>query len=41
MQARKLYGPVKLLSFVVLLLMLGAMLYAFSMTLIHWTGINV
>ena len=41
MQARKLYGPLKILSVVVLSLMFGAMLYAFTMTLIHWTGINV
>jgi len=41
MQARKLYRPLKLLSAVALLLMFGAMLYAFSMTFIHWTGINV
>ncbi|WP_284691936.1 hypothetical protein [Pseudomonas oligotrophica] len=41
MQVRKLYGPLKILSVVVLLLMASAMLYAFSMTLIHWTGISV
>ena len=41
MQARKLYGPLKIQSVVVLALGFGAMRYAFTMTLIHWTGINV
>ncbi len=41
MQLKKLYKPVRIASFVVLGLMLVAVLYAFTMTVLHWTGINV
>lgn len=37
----KLYGSIRIFSFVVLLLMFSAMAYAFTMTIVHWTGINV
>ncbi|WP_268898582.1 hypothetical protein [Halopseudomonas xiamenensis] len=41
MQLKSLYKPVRILSFIVLALMLIAALYAFTMTGLHWTGINV
>lgn len=41
MQLNKLYKSVRIASFVVLGLMLVAVLYAFTMTVMHWTGINV
>jgi len=41
MPLKKLYPPLRLVSFVVLGLMLGAIFYAFAITVLHWTGINV
>lgn len=41
MQLSKLYKSVRIASFVVLGLMLVAVLYAFTMTVLLWTGINV
>lgn len=41
MQLKNLYKPVRIVSFVVIGLMVVAVLYAFIMTIIHWTGINV
>ena len=41
MQLKDLYKPVRILSFAVLALMLVAALFAFTMTGLHWTGINV
>ncbi len=41
MQPNKFYKPIRIASFVVLGLMLVAVLYAFTMTVLHWTGINV
>lgn len=41
MQLKKLYTPMRILSFVVLGLMLGAVFYALVMAVLHWTGINV
>ncbi|WP_417614527.1 hypothetical protein [Oceanisphaera sp.] len=41
MQLKNLYKPIRIASFVVLGLMLVAVLYAFTMTVLHWTGINV
>lgn len=41
MQLKKLYGPVKIVSHVVLALMVVAVIYAFTVTVLHWAGINV
>lgn len=41
MQLKSFYKPLRIVSFVVLGLMLVAVLYAFTMTVLHWTGINV
>ena len=41
MQLKSLYKPLRIMSFVVLILMLAAALFAFTMTGLHWTGINV
>jgi hypothetical protein len=41
MQQKSLYAPLRILSYVVLLLMAGAIVYAFAITLLHWTGIGV
>ncbi len=41
MQLKDLFKPMRILSFVVLALMLVSSLYAFTMTVLHWTGINV
>ena len=41
MLLKKLYTPMRIASYVVLGLMLIAVLYAFTMTVLHWTGINV
>jgi len=38
---RGLYGSLKLLSYTVLLLMLGSMGYAFVISLLHWSDIGV
>lgn len=41
MQLKNIYKSMRIASFVVLGLMLVAVLYAFTMTVLHWTGINV
>lgn len=41
MSRTRLYGPLKILSYVVLLLMLTAMIYSFVMALTYWGGIGV
>ncbi|MFA5677118.1 MAG: hypothetical protein WC953_01725 [Pseudomonas sp.] len=41
MHLKDFYKPLRILSFAVLVLMLVATLYAFTMTGLHWTGINV
>ena len=41
MQLKSLYKPLRILSYVVLALMLVSAFYAFTMTGLHWTGINV
>jgi hypothetical protein len=41
MQLERLYKSMRIASFFVLGLMLIAVLYAFTMTVLHWTGINV
>ena len=41
MQLKNLYKPMRVASFVVLALMVVSALYAFTMTVLHWTGINV
>lgn len=41
MSLKKLYAPMRIVSFVVLGLMLIAVLYAFTMAILHWTGIAV
>ncbi|WP_306799353.1 hypothetical protein [Alcanivorax quisquiliarum] len=41
MERKKLYKPIRIVSFIVLALMLASVLFAFTMTGLHWTGINV
>lgn len=41
MQLKNLYKPIRIVSYVVLALMVASSLYAFTMTVLHWTGINV
>lgn len=41
MHQKKLYTPLRILSFIVLLLMATAVIYAGSISVLHWTGINV
>lgn len=41
MHQKNLYKPVRILSYIVLALMAGSAIYAFVMTGLHWTGINV
>lgn len=41
MKVPKLYGPIKAFGFVVLLLMAGAIVYAFTMAITYWAGIAV
>jgi hypothetical protein len=41
MDAQSLYGPVKALALVILLLMLVALLYAGYISISHWEGIGV
>lgn len=41
MRHKQLFGPVKIISFVVLLAMAAAIIYAFSISLMYWTGIGV
>lgn len=39
--SERLYGPLKMLSYAVLALMLGAIVYAYTMSLLYWSGIGV
>lgn len=41
MQQKQFYSPLKILSFVVLLAMGAAILYAYSIALMYWNGIGV
>lgn len=41
MQHKTFFGPVKILSFIVLSAMAGAIIYAFSISLMYWAGIGV
>lgn len=41
MQHKSFYGPIKVLSFIVLLAMAAAILYAFAISLMYWAGIGV
>ena len=41
MDPHSLHGPLKIVAFVVLLLMLAAAVYAGVMAITHWTGIGV
>lgn len=41
MKQQDLYKPIRIVSYVVLALMIGSAAYAFVMTGLHWTGINV
>lgn len=41
MQHKMFYGPIKILSFIVLAGMAVAILYAFSISILYWAGIGV
>jgi hypothetical protein len=41
MHGKAFYGPVRIVSFVVLLAMLAAVVYAGWISLTHWSGIGV
>ncbi len=41
MQQKKLYAPIKYVSYAVLVLMGSAIVYAFSIAILYWTGIGV
>lgn len=41
MSSPKFYAPFRLFSFVILLLMAGAILYAFGISIHYWGGIGV
>lgn len=41
MTQRQWIGPFKLVSYAILVLMALAIIYAFSISLLHWTGIAV
>ena len=41
MRQKKLYAPLRILSFGVLGLMGCAIIYAFSIAVLYWTGIGV
>ena len=41
MKQKDLYKPIRIVSYVVLALMIGSAAYAFVITGLHWTGINV
>jgi len=41
MQHKNFYKPVKILSFVILLGMATAIIYAFSISILYWGGIGV
>lgn len=41
MRAKDVFNPIKVLSFVVLAAMVGAIVYASSIALLYWNGIGV
>ena len=41
MQPKSLFKSFRILSYAILLLMVAAIVYAFSITFLHWTGIGV
>lgn len=41
MQAKNFYMPLKILSVIVLLSMAAAVAYAFTISVVYWTGIGV
>ena len=41
MQQKKFYAPLRIVSFLVLLLMGSGIVYAASISIMHWTGISV
>lgn len=41
MQQKRLFGPLRILSFAVMALMGGAILYAATMAITYWSGIGV
>jgi hypothetical protein len=41
MRHKPFYGSVKILSIIVLLAMAAAIVYAFSISLLYWSGIGV
>lgn len=41
MQHKTFYGPIKILSFLVLTGMAAAIFYAFSISVLYWAGIGV
>lgn len=41
MRHKQFYGPIKILSFIVLSAMAGAIIYAFSISIMYWSGIGV
>uniref|UniRef100_I1XG19 Uncharacterized protein n=1 Tax=Methylophaga nitratireducenticrescens TaxID=754476 RepID=I1XG19_METNJ len=41
MQQKKFYGPLRIFSFVVLLLMASGIIYATSISILYWGGISV
>lgn len=41
MSTKQIYNPFKVLSFIVLAAMAGAILYAVSIALTYWNGIGV
>lgn len=41
MEQKKLYAPLKILSYGVLGLMGSAIIYAFSIAVLYWSGIGV
>lgn len=41
MQARQFFGPLKILSVIVLLAMVITAVYVFGISMVHWSGIGV
>jgi len=41
MRHKPFYAPVRILSFIVLAAMAAAIIYAFSISLLYWSGIGV
>lgn len=41
MRTNALYGPLRIVSWVVVAAMLGAIGYAAGVTVVHWSGIGV